>query len=147
VREPTEPDETRQPLSPAQEAALPLVLSGRTDGEVAEAVGVARQTVNGWRLHHPAFIAELNARRVELWRAQTERFRGLAARAVAVLEEDLAATEPSPLRQAAAVHVLRALSLYGVDLEPGGPTTPEAVKESVRFDEEMHREAAAALRL
>jgi Homeodomain-like domain len=53
-------------LNPRQELAIDLVLEGKTDGEIAEAVGVTRPTVNLWRNRHPAFIAEMNRRRQSL---------------------------------------------------------------------------------
>jgi transposase-like protein len=70
---PTKPDETRQaprfkPLSPAQEMALTLYLAGLSDTDVAQAVGVTRQTCWQWRRQHPVFMVELERRRAEVWR-------------------------------------------------------------------------------
>src|SRR5437867_94222 len=65
----TKPDKTGQPLqmhpdlSPQQERAIDLLMQGRSDHAVAQAVNVRRQTVCDWRNHNPAFIAELNRRR------------------------------------------------------------------------------------
>ncbi|MGH2626244.1 MAG: helix-turn-helix domain-containing protein [Anaerolineales bacterium] len=126
--QPTEPDKSRH-LSAAQEVAAACVLAGKTDGEVAEAVGVSRQTVWEWRHRHPVFIAEVNRRRVEVWEAASERLRGLVDRAVEVLEADLAG-EDARLRQQAAVHVLRVVGLYGEVPRPTGPTTPEGVQQA-----------------
>src|SRR5579884_1829578 len=67
---PTKPDisgHLARELSVAQLNAIDLLVCGATDGEAAEAVGVSRQTVNTWRHHDPAFVAELNSRRLEIW--------------------------------------------------------------------------------
>lgn len=119
-------DNTRH-LTQQQENALALILQGQTDGEVAQAVGVTRQTVNGWRNRDAEFAAELNRRRQELWGAQEQRLRNLLEKAVDVLAEDLDG-EDLKLRQGAAVHVLRAVGLYGATLEPKGETDPELLE-------------------
>ena len=120
-------DKCRQ-LSIEQENAIDLLLQGKSDKEVAEVVGVSRQTVTEWRNRNPLFAAELNRKRQEVWGGQTERLRQLIARAVSVLEEDMQQTQDRRLRQAAAVHVLRAAGLSGTNLAPSGATTPEGVQ-------------------
>jgi hypothetical protein len=115
-------------LSIEQQNAIDLLILGKPDREVAEEVGVSRPTVTDWRNHNEHFAAELNRRRQELWGAQTERLRALVAQAVDALEENLSGDDPA-LRQAAAVHVLRAVKLYGTNLHPTGHTTPEEVRE------------------
>jgi hypothetical protein len=134
----TVPDKSRH-LTPAQEVAIALVLAGKTDGEAALAAGVTRQTVWEWRHRHPAFIAEVNRQRQEVWEAATERLRGLLIRAVEVLDEGLNA-EDRRLRLAAGVHVLRAVGIYGLPGRPSGPVTPEAVER-----DEAQRDALAKL--
>ena len=61
-------------MEPRRVRALELLLAGRTSGEVAEALGISRQTV--WRFRQePAFKAALVARqsdRVEDMRAELE---------------------------------------------------------------------------
>jgi hypothetical protein len=59
----TKPDKTGH-LTVAQENAIDALVLGKSDREAAEVAGVARQTVTGWRLHHPYFQAELNRRRM-----------------------------------------------------------------------------------
>jgi transposase len=120
-------DKTRQ-LTIEQQNAIDLLLQGKSDREVAEAVGVSRQTVTEWRNRNAPFVAELNRRRQEVWGSQTERLRQLVAQAVSVLEEDLQQNQDRRLRQAAAVHVLRAVGLYGCDLKPKGATEPEDIE-------------------
>jgi len=131
-----EADKTRQ-LNVKQENAIDLLLQGQSDREVAEAVGVSRQTVTEWRNGNAVFGAELNRRRQEVWGGQQERLRGLVAKAVDVLEEQLEDEQgmtPVRVRQAAAVHILKAVGLYGSKLEPRGYTDPEMVEAVWRSD-------------
>ena len=94
-------------------------------------LGVTRQTVCDWRNHNPAFATELNRRRQDLWLSHADRLRRLADKAIKVLELDLMEGQTHLLesklkiRQAAAVHILRACGLYGDNLlpEPEGETT------------------------
>jgi len=58
----TKPDTNGQ-LKLEQDHAINLLLQGKNDREVAEAVNVSRQTVNQWRNHDSVFMGELNARR------------------------------------------------------------------------------------
>lgn len=126
----TTTDTTRQ-LTQQQENALGLILEGQTDGEVAQAVGVTRQTVNGWRNQDTTFAAELNRRRQELWGGQEQRLRNLVGKAVDVLAADLEGADPK-LRQGAAIHVLRSVGLYGATLAPKGETDPEQLEADRR---------------
>lgn len=128
-------DEIRQ-LNIEQENAIDLLIQGRSDREVAEAVGVSRQTITGWRNYNPVFIAVLNERRYEIWGAQTERLRGLVESAVSVLQNDLD-NEDMRLRQSAAVHILKAVGLYGADLQPTGKILAEDVEDDWRYSESM----------
>jgi len=122
----TKPGKTGQ-LTVQQENAIDLLVQGQSDREVAEAVGVARQTVTTWRNSNANFVAELNRRRQEVWGSQAEQLRQLVAKAVQVLAEDLE-DDDKALRQRAAVHILRAVGLYGADLTPTGATDSEAVR-------------------
>jgi hypothetical protein len=110
---PTKPDKTRlaprfKPLSPAQETALTLYLAGQSDTDVAQAVGVTRQTCWEWRRQHPVFMAELERRRAEVWRQPQERLRSLLNKAV---ENLAAAVEAGDLK--ASIEALKAVGLYG----------------------------------
>lgn len=114
-------DIVRQPageLSIEQHNAIDLLIQGKSDRETAEAVGVVRQTVTGWRLSNAAFICELNKRRADVWGAQTERLRAMVGEALGVLADDLRQEDDRRLRQAAAVHVLRAVGMWGVGAPP-----------------------------
>jgi hypothetical protein len=126
----TKPDITRHELTMAQLNAVDLLVTGATDHETAEAVGVTRQTVNGWRNANPWFAAELNRRRQDLWGGAFDQLRALLPCAVGVLAEEL---NGGVDRVAVALSILR---LGGVDRTKAsqkldtflvGPTDPEAV--------------------
>ena len=63
-----------QQLTPKQQAAIDLLLSGKNDRETAEAVGAHRTTISRWRLHDLAFVDELNRRRREVYGAAGRRW-------------------------------------------------------------------------
>ncbi len=124
--EATKSDKIRQ-ISQTQMNTIEHLLQGQSDRAVAEAVGVARQTVWEWRNHDPLFIAELNRQRVELWYEARERLKSLANRALDVVETHLGSGDPKAAL-AAAKYVLQGTRLLGdTDLYVGGPTTPEDV--------------------
>jgi len=130
----TKPDRTRQPLSVEQENAIDLLVSGTSDRETAAAVGVSRQTVCGWRNHHPAFVAALNARRLEVWGGSSDRLRALLPTALDCLEGAITGEAPD-WKAAAKVVELAGLDRQGAgvpNLGPYsiGPTDPEAVIEA-----------------
>ncbi len=59
-------NETMRNLFDRQQEAIELLALGRSDGVVAEQVGVTRLTVIDWRLYDPEFAAALNRKRAEL---------------------------------------------------------------------------------
>jgi hypothetical protein len=107
-------------LTVKQENAIDLLVTGKTDGQVAEAVGLHRVTVTKWRLYDPWFQAELNRRRLDLWGVAAERLRALLPKALDVIEREL----DGPLPYAVALNVLK---LTGLDKAgpPTGTTDPE----------------------
>ena len=56
----------RNKINPKQENAIDLVLSGMADGEIAERVGAARQTISRWRNQDMDFILALQTRRAQM---------------------------------------------------------------------------------
>ena len=79
-----------KPLSAAMQAGLELVLVGHTDQDVANAVGVARETVWSWRRTHPLFMTALEVRRAEIYGTTCERLRALMSKAVDNIEAAIA---------------------------------------------------------
>ena len=134
---PTKPDITghfARDLSVAKANAIDLLVSGATDQEAADAVGVTRQTVNGWRNHDPEFIAALNARRLDVWGGAADRLRALLPTALATLEAAL--SDKRDWRAAVAVIELAGLDRHGngnPNLGPCtiGPTDADAVVDAL----------------
>ena len=117
-------------LSIEQMNAIDLLVTGKCDREVAEAVGVTRQTVNEWRNHDYTFKQELQRHRVSLWDGETDRLVGLVPLAIDVLADDLK-SEDKNLRRQAAIHILKACGLYG------GITAPEKPMQDL-MDDRLH---------
>ena len=124
-------DKSRQ-LNIEQENAIDLLLLGKSDREVSEAVGVSRQTVTEWRNNHPAFIAELNRRRTGLWETEIDRLRAMVREALGVLAYDLRQEDDLRARRAAAVHILKAVGIYGGKWIPEGPESIQEAQRNMR---------------
>jgi len=97
-------------LTAAQERAMDALMTGASVTAAAKVAGVNRNTVSDWLNRHTGFVAEYGRRRRELWSALRGRLSALATKAVDVLEAEL--DEAGPKRLDAAIHVLRATSLY-----------------------------------
>lgn len=114
-------------LTPEQLNAIDLLIFGKTDREVAETLGIGRNTISKW-YKNAFFIAELNSRREALWIDSKLRLRALASEAVEVLSNGLH-SEDEKIAISAAVHILKTTGLY--DTEGKGsvtlPKTPEEV--------------------
>lgn len=97
------------------------MLKGKTDAEVAIAVGVGRDTVNRWRNHNPVFMAALNEQRNQLEEDPTVRLSRLYFWSLEVIE--LALTKADV---AAAVAVIQALvPTDKSNTQPRCKTTPK----------------------
>lgn len=110
-------------LTPEQLNAIDLLIFGKTDKEVAETIGVGRNTVSKW-YKNAFFIAELNARREELWKDSKNRLKSLVHEAVNVLSNGLQSSDEK-VAVTSAVHILKTVGLYGEVKGDFGPTTPE----------------------
>jgi len=82
-------------LNPSQVAAIEILDGGGTHQEAADAAGVNRVTVTRWARHHPAFIAELNRRRVERTENLATRTDSVTRAALEVVEQAVQAGDLS----------------------------------------------------
>lgn len=105
-------------LTVQQQNAIDLLVTGCSDREVAEKVGVNRSTITRWRLYHPAFRAELNAQRAALWSIAKEKLRSLILDAVDLLTEEMSNPEDEH-RIEIALALIKMVKL-GEHLEPQG---------------------------
>ena len=113
-------------LSIEQQAAIDLLMTGLPDRDVADKVGVCRETVTRWRNYHPAFQAEVNRRRKEAWASGLERLRLLFPEAVDAMREVINDRE-NPQRWRAAVEILKVAGFPDSFLGRVGPCTPEDI--------------------
>jgi hypothetical protein len=113
---------TPKPLSVEQESAVDLLLTGKSDREVGEMVGVSRWTIQQWRTGHPVFMNTLQQRRAEVWGTTGERLRSLMSKAV----DNLAtAIEGGSLK--ASIELLKVTGMYGGVVNVLGDTDPEKI--------------------
>ncbi len=98
-------------LKDQQMLAIPHILAGKSDAQVAEAVGVARETVNRWRNHDEDFIQdELSQSRVAQVNARVIALSSVNAKAIEVMEE-LLDSDDEQIRMRAAMHLLKTVPL------------------------------------
>ena len=72
-------------LTPQQEAAVAMVLDGKSDTEISRELKMRRQTVNEWRNHNIEFMLELKMRRDQVWEKQREKLGEAVEKALDVL--------------------------------------------------------------
>ena len=106
-------------LTAKQQQVISLLLSCKNDTEVAEELGVARQTVNNWKNKNLGFAAELDRQQQELNQENQLQLSGLVGQSIQVLRQSLA-SENERIRLSASIHVLKATGLYGQDHETTG---------------------------
>jgi hypothetical protein len=71
-----------KPLTTEQENTIDALLTGKSDREVAEIVGVSRWSVQQWRTSNPLFMATLRQRREMLFSGAVDRLRSLLSKAL-----------------------------------------------------------------
>ncbi len=120
-------------MSIEQQNAIELLITGKSDRETAEGCGVSRQTVTQWRNNQAEFIAELNRRRAALWESIIDRLRALVWEAITILEDDLHGDDIKA-RRVAAIHLLRAVGIYGGDWEPKGLKNVNSIALEMALD-------------
>ena len=92
----TKADKTRQQareLSIEQLNAIDILITGASDQQAADAVGVARQTVCDWRNSDFEFMAALEIKRQSAWRLHEDGIRALIAQAVEVIRQGLSSDD------------------------------------------------------
>ena len=92
-------------LTARQWQAIGLLVAGKKQVDVAEALGVTQETISRWR-NGPLFAAALNLAVRDSYSSTIGEVRGLVTDAVAALRESLR-SEDERLRLSAALAVLR----------------------------------------
>ena len=126
-------------LTVMQEKSIQLLMTGLSDQAVADELDIARQTVCNWRHNDAAFAARFNTERQALWSTHREKLRSLVVQAVNVLSEDMDTRTERRLRQSAAIHVLKAVGLYGQDMKPSGAIDSGQVEKGWQADDDLVR--------
>lgn len=96
-------DDDPEELSDAQLQAIPLIVQGKTDAEVGEAIGRTRETVNRWRNHDEDFSDALDDARDSFMESQRVAVSAGAHMAVSALEELLGSEDDKVRLQAASL--------------------------------------------
>ena len=97
-------------LNEDQIRAIPLIIEGKTDAQVGEAIGKSRETINRWRNQNEDFIKELKKARDAYLDSQIIALSATARKAITVLE-NLLDSEDEKIRTRVAIHLLRATAL------------------------------------
>ena len=130
-----------QNLTIAQQNAIDLLVGGTTDKEVAAALGIHRVTVTRWRLYHPVFQGELNARRAAIWQSAQDRFRALTLEAMDAIGADL--KSPGPAREKLALRVVELSGIRSENLGITGPIDPDVIVDQAAEVYERRKEQAS----
>lgn len=109
-------------LTTAQLNAIDLLSTGAGIKKTAEALNINRRTLSRWSTYNPYFIAALHAKRQLLWEDCHQRLRGMAGKAVDIIEQSLEENDSKT-----AVEVLKLLGIYGQVGPPKGGCSPEEV--------------------
>jgi len=117
----------REALSAEQTRAAVLLAAGQSEQEVSAAVGASPEALAEWR-QSAEFEATMNQARRRQWDQSQDEIRALVPKAIEVLRQDMETGDDLRLRQNAAVHILRAVGLYGDVGQPRGPTSATAVE-------------------
>ena len=97
-------------LGDDQIRAIPLIIEGKTDVQVGEALGKRRETINRWRNQDKLFIRELQAAREAYLDAQITALSATTPKVITVLQ-DLLDSEDEKIRMQAATHLLKVTAL------------------------------------
>ena len=97
-------------LNEDQIRAIPLIIEGKTDAQVGEAIGKRRETINRWRNQNEDFIKELKKAHETYLDFQIMALSATARKAITVLE-NLLDSGDEKIRTRVAIHLLRATTL------------------------------------
>jgi hypothetical protein len=98
---------------------------GRTDQEVADRIGKARETVWRWKNNVPFFMATLEARRQEVFGVAVNRLRGLLSKAIDNIAKDI---EDGDVKSS--FELVKATGLHGFQ-PPHGETNVRILTEQL----------------
>lgn len=96
---------TNSDLANKQSLALPLILTGKSDQQVADEIGVSRQTILNWRNRDTHFMKQLKDAKASLREAKIATLSRIVDKAFKTVEELLDSQDPK-IRMRTALNVL-----------------------------------------
>lgn len=111
----------RYTLTDQQMRALDLVIVGTKIVDIANEIGVTRETVSRWINDNPIFIATLNEKRRELYQASQDRMLRMLDTAYDTLFELLGEDSPPTVRLRAAQTVIQMCNEIKDNVGPAEP--------------------------
>ncbi len=120
-------DQLLHELTPQQSKALEALDSGATHTDTAALVGVDRTTVSRWTRRHPAFVAELNRRKVERAERTRNQVEEVTMKAIRLIGEAIGDGDVK-----AALSWIRSSGVAGVVDTEAGPLTVDEFIEHTR---------------
>ena len=120
-------------ISPIQQQAISLMMSGSNLSETARSVQISRGTLHYWLRRDPAFIAAYNGWRADLARSTRARLLALSDNAVKAIT---AAVEKGDAHLA--FKVLKSLAI--LTPEPPGSDNPAVVEGQITLGEREERQ-------
>jgi len=115
-------------LGVEQQAALELLLTGKSIAETARSAGVSRMAIWRWMKHDAAFQAAYNQWHDQLQESCRSRLQALTDKATDALEKALEAGDAR-----AALQLLKGMGM--IKERTPGPTEPEEVEKILAMDE------------
>lgn len=103
-------DSDSHDLSEDQMLAIPLIIEGKTDAQVGEAIGKSRETINRWRNQNQDFIRALKQARETHFDSQIMALSATTRKAITTLE-NLLDSEDEKIRMQVALHLLKETAL------------------------------------
>ena len=89
-------------LTKRQLAAIPLLLQGRSDAQVAQQIGVDRASIFRWR-KNGQFSRELEKQRQVVWQQSVGRLQAMLEPALDILQRQIQGDDPKTALRAAAI--------------------------------------------
>ena len=120
-------------ITPIQQQAITLMLSGSNLTDVAKSVQISRMTIHNWLRHDAAFIAAYNAWRFDVARSARARLMGLAEPAVKAIQQALEAGDAH-----LALRLLKDLGILSP--EPPGSDNAAEVQQQMTLTDRARRQ-------
>jgi len=120
-----------QTVTGQQDKVINAMLSGQTQRAAAEAAGVAPESVSRWLASDAVFVAELHARRAQLWDANRDKLADLASEAIDTVCKLMRSGDTDALRLRAALAIWKAQG-FADGARPDGETDAGRIEKAWR---------------